>query len=428
MLCVLAACEEETPFLYDAANTGVYIYGEESEINLADNAHKNYVTDTFVISVKLAGYTYDTDQVFVLKTEEHPDYTDYQPIIELADSYVLKADTNAAEVRICVHQPELLNTVYGVNLVLDTEAEASTLQEGAEGLKHTLLIKEHYTQPDGWYSYAWAIGEYSPAKHQHMIRTLLKDHFLVWSTIGDDAATCVDDLRTYYSENPDAEIKTFDYPFLDSKTYAKPASYDETEEEFYGEWSSKLLRLLYETFDLNYKSEVSFLSKTDLAELKSNNKVLAEKAWNDWCTSFEQYMYSYPEGSLLQVPLLDDVDYELGKHPLWDTYPQNLAGEYIGDGSNFGFIIKYYGEYSDAKWEFMLNCLPDDYNKEDLFPVYKRRAYWNGSAYYSMSLKGYPGQEHILVDNNALFVEKLDEYNAAHPSNPLSFTFPIINE
>lgn len=421
---VQMACTKEMPTLFDDVDTGINFDFEKPaeallNIDFVDVNLRGKQDTVVEIPVTLSGYKADEDLKIKIRTETNPDYKDNVLEVELEDYYVIPRDSTGMDIRVKIKKPVTLQVGYAIDLVIDEEK--SEMKWGIDTLcKCTLVVKEEYTKPNGWNNFADYYGEYSAEKHSFIQYTLKSSKFLVWNP--DPSVYNLVLIESLRERNRNNEEIHLSFPIVPANAYTAPKAWNSECELYYGAFSGALYKLLYNAFDIEMVREEEFFSEKTETVLAERNKTLVRESLNAWGDLYANSFWGYNLDGLASPSRFAGYEYEFDRPACWEKYPCRAeSGEYTGDGSSFGFIVDYYGEYSEEKFGFMVACMEVTTPLWELFPVQKTMDFANNIY----GQKVLAGGEEKLQGQNRFFRQKLDEWNSLHPEAPKEFTFPI---
>ncbi len=416
---LLAGCEHQEPPYFDAGANGAYFYnGKDGQqvsdtINFADYASENPSELIDTLHIKLLGYKADRDRKLVLKTRPITGYT--QAVIQLPEVMIPK-DSTAHKVLVRIPRPENTDEVYGICIYLDTEDPDSELGMGIAGYaEYSLFVKEVYRKPSGWdYSYGMYLGEWNPAKHVFMAQVLKNNNYAdpgdpnIWSNAPQYNLRAVDSLRTYQQNNPGANVE-INIPFHPDVRYSKPFYWGELHDRYLGTYSRRTFVTICRSAGINTSNEVASLAAEE-ARLKEMNKLGVKAMMQEYNKIFSWQYAGAGYRSYCWVPMFEDIDYEVIRPGAWSR------------SSTSALLQRYYGEYSEEKYKFMIKTWlkhkgTQDFVLVQMFPV---KFTWGDTDEVGMWDDSINGEEQIK-ECYRVFKAAYDQLTDA------SFTFPEVS-
>jgi len=419
------SCSQEEVDYYDKSYNGIYFnYNDEEELNTTVN-FADYVAEELneveqTVDLNLLGYVSDADRRFVLKTREVDGY----PLATVTvEDNILPAGEHELKCKYKVSKPAELDKTYAVELYFDPIDTYSDLGEGAEGFdKYIVYVTESYSEPSSWsYPAGNYLGEFTSEKYKFMVKlTGLTDFYTYSNWKNSYASQAVDQIRAYNKEHPDAP-STIELPFYydewDPIEYSKPDYWSEDYDLYLGEYTTETFVSLANSFGATTANESSVFPKdaSVLASIKQKSDALnMMKNFNNyysWQMPPSEFKYYFAT-----IQLSADIDYDVVQPTCWNEY--NEWGDYV---LTYSTVAKYYGEYSEDKYKFMIKTWAayttntDEPILAQLFPVYIS---WGESGNI------------VVFDENlggeAAMKECYSVIKAEYDKNPsaYSFTFP----
>ena len=425
LLCLLAivglsACDKQEPDFFSEKNNGIYFDYETAaelttKINFADRILGNPESLPVEVKTKLLGHISQDARKAVLKTRPVEGYPEAQvilPEVEFKDGEYQKY------VSIQVVRPAERETEYAICLYFDT-TEPGALGAGIAGRgEFTIFVQETYTRPTGWDEKDWAVsylGNWTPDKHIFFVNLLQDNNYAAngalydWNKLISYNTQAVEALRRMQQENPDTEI-TIDIPFSTDCNYSKPYYWASEHEKYLGDYSASTFALLAAAVGANTSNEVELLgSEERLADLNRIAVLTMMRNYNMYYSSWTLSTSQFSKNCWF--PMFPNIEYEVVQPDCWTDWG-------IGGGQK---PTKYYGEYSDEKYRFMISawlehCIATD--KEfmlwQLFPLVIDwgvfDSVWDDAA----------GGEETIKECYKVIKAAYD----AAPSGTYSFTFP----
>lgn len=403
----LASCEKSEPPFYDANSNGAYFdYDKEkldTIINFADYILEDPKEITVKIKIKLLGYVEDFDRTLVLKAIAMENYPQAQVT---CPEVVFKAGEYKKEIEIKVGRPETQDTRYGMTLSVDEER--SDIGIGAEGFENfNVYVEDSYQTPAGWeYNAGMFFGEFSAEKHIFIVKVTKDEDYAYnnnpWGVYPDYQLAVIDSIREHNQAHPNEPLNIA-IPFISGgPEYPKPYYWTEKHDKYLGAYSSKSFISLCNSIGADTSNEKELFNGEE-----ENLKGLHKKAIVAMMESFNNY---FSWGMFLdnfrneQIPMMKDMDYDVVT-PIWWTACSSM-------------VTPYYGDYSEAKYKFMiktlLNAKGDKFFLPEMFPIYQDQSGNTGFAWDTL-LGGEAGIKECYKLFYAEWEKNKDQYD---------FTFP----
>ena len=403
----LASCEKSEPPFYDANSNGAYFdYDKEkldTIINFADYILEDPKEITVKIKIKLLGYVEDFDRTLVLKAIAMENYPQAQVT---CPEVVFKAGEYKKEIEIKVGRPETQDTRYGMTLSVDEER--SDIGIGAEGFENfNVYVEDSYQTPAGWeYNAGMFFGEFSAEKHIFIVKVTKDEDYAYnnnpWGVYPDYQLAVIDSIREHNQAHPNEPLNIA-IPFISGgPEYPKPYYWTEKHDKYLGTYSSSSFISLCNSIGADTSNEKELFNgeEENLKGLHKKEIVAMMKSFNNyfnWGMSFDNFRNE-------QIPMLKDMDYDVVT-PIWWTACSSM-------------ITPYYGDYSEAKYKFMiktlLNAKGDKFFLPEMFPIYQD---WNSDTGFAWDtlLGGEAGIKECYKLFYAEWEKNKDQYD---------FTFP----
>lgn len=409
---LLGACSQEEVQVYDAANDGVYFaYDSPSSlstsINFGDYILGNPQSLPVTINLKVMGLKANTDRRVVLKTKP---VEGAGPLRVECPEVVFTPDTIEKTITVQVMRPAERDSDYAAVVYIDSTSQTGL---GVKNyLEYTIYAKESYSKPKNWTKYGMFqmyLGDWSVDKHIFLVNLTKNNNYfsredyyslVKWNVDG------IDSLRTWQKEHPD-ETSTVDLPFVNEQdfVYPKPWYWNDLMTKYLGAYKSGTFAAVCSALGVKSNNEYQTFN-TDENGMRDINKIAVQSMMKQ----YNQYYYDgWRRGSTYKsnyyVPMFADIDYDVVKPAPW--------GDTQGGAAK---VKKYYGEYSDEKYKFMIRVWLQKQGKNfvlnQMFPIMNE---W-GSVSWDSSLGG----ENRMKTCNKLFRE-------AMAGGSYNFTFPTIN-
>lgn len=352
---LLPSCDKQEPDLFSEQNNGIYFdYDNAADfstgINFADRVLGNPSSLPVEIRTKLLGHITEDSRKAVLRSRPVEGYPEAQVILPDVEFTSGEYQKN---IRIEVLRPAERDTEYAICLYFDA-TEPGTIGEGIAGrTEFTLYVRESYTRPAGWGDSDWAVsylGKWSPDKHIFFVNLLQDNNYAAdgamydWAKLMNYNMLAVEELRRLQQQNPD-EAVTIDIPFNSDCTYAKPYYWGTQHDKYLGEYSAATFASLAAAVEANTANEVELLgSEERLTDLNRMAVLTMMRNYNmyysSWALSSSQFQKN------CWYPMLRGIEYEVVQPDCWTSWG-------IGAGQK---PTKYYGEYSDDKYRFMIDA------------------------------------------------------------------------
>lgn len=413
-LLMLGACSHEEIEVYNADNNGVYFnYDSESQltttVNFAEHVLGNPETLPVTLNLKVMGLKADSDRQVILKSRPVEGSGELQvtcPVI------VFTPDTIEKEVTVMIARPEVRDSDYAAVVYIDSQDPQSQIGAGITGYQEYVIhANETYIKPGSWNRWSMLqmyLGDWSPEKHVFLVN-LTKNNLYYnsqnYNAIVNWNVMAVDSLHKWKEAHLDEAVE-IDIPFIAESmfVYGKPWYWGDLQTQYLGEYNSGAFAAICSALNITTKNEYESFVTTE-ENMKSLNK-------NAVRTMMQKYNAFYYDGwrrgssykNYFYVPMFADMTYDLIKPAPWsDTQ------------GGADLIKQYYGEYSPAKYEFMiktwLSHKGSDFVLNQLFPVMNEWGYvhWDSSLGGEASI-----QEINQIMRNAMVGGTYD------------FTFPTI--
>ena len=404
MAVVLTACEDREPDLFDKDSNGAYFDYEyakdfEKTLNFSDYIVGNPDTVTVTLNVKLLGYLMDDARTLAVKTK---DVVGYEPADVAIGEVVFANKEYEKQIEVKVKRPAVEDVMYAVCIYLDGSGDIGTGIDGKNEIN--LFVTESYEKPAMWYSHMDTyLGEWSKEKHIFLAQHTGNDKF--YASLYDsnsemhdfDAilALNVSAVNALLASEPQEEIdvelpilKETDYP-----AYTKPYFWNEYEPVLGMFRASKFCR---------FTTMLGGATTKDIVALFASEaaKEKMEQEAGDFHKDDVLYMLNeYYNYALTGLPISEyknlcwvrmdaTVNYKV-RIPYWWEDPNGLGTADIAK--------KYFGEYSDDKYKFMLVTMlaadgADEFITESILPfvydVERATFAWDNSPFGAKQLAG----------------------------------------
>ena len=363
------ACEKIEPDFFDEDYNGAYFdyqYSADFEktLNFGEYVVGSPQTVPVVLNVKLLGYLSDDARSLSIKKKEVEGYA-------LADIEIPEVTFDKKEyqkdVEIIVKRPEVEDSVFAVCIYLDGEGDLGTGIAGKD--EFTIYVKEVHEKPNVWSGQVQTnLGNWDREKHA-FLANLLQDNYYYNALYNTETSQhkyneIIDmnelAVNTLLATEPTEPI-TVSFPILRADEYAnytKPYFWDDYKEYLGWYNSDKFCRF---THLINAANTVDIIAAYENAtEQMEERKETYHK--EDVLTMLNEY-YTYPKlgytisqyKDLLWIKIQKSVNYTnkgiYMRIPYWWEDPDNLGTAAV--------VKKYFGEYDDKKYQFMLFTMID---------------------------------------------------------------------
>lgn len=361
---VLSACESNEPELFDGDANGAYFDYEyaadfDRTLNFGEHIVGNPDTVTVTLKVKLLGYLMDEARTLSVKTKS---VEGYEPADVTIDKVVFSAKEYEKEIAVKVRRPECEDSVYAVCIYLDGSGDIGT---GIAGKTEVNLYVTHsYEKPAVWYSHIETyLGSWNKAKHIFLANHTGNDRF--YENLYDNSmgmhlfdsilALNVSAVNALLANEPMEPVEV-DLPILketDYPQYKAPYFWSDYEELLGVFRAGKFCRFVSMMGGSNTK-DVAALFAGDAAREEMEAGAADFHKDDVFYMLNEYYKYAqmgYPLSqykSLFWVEIKSSVNYNM-RIPYWWEDPQALGTAAI--------VSKYFGEYKDDKYQFMLKTM-----------------------------------------------------------------------
>ena len=398
------ACEEYEPELFDKGANGAYFDYDyaadfEKELNFGEHIVGNPDTVTVELKIKLLGYLMEEARSLSIKTKSVEGYAMADVII---DDVVFAGKEFEKEIEVKVIRPEFEDSVFAVCIYLDGSGDIGLGKDGKNEVN--LYVTESYEKPDVWYSHMDTyLGEWTKEKHIFLAHHTGNNHF--YSALYDNStgmhifdsilALNVSAVNALLAESPVEPVEVA-FPILKETDY--PAY---TEPYFWKEYEH-LLGIFRANKFCRFTTMLGGSTTKDIAAMYAADAAM--QRMEEEADGFhkddvlymlnEYYNYAlsgYPISeyrNLCWVEMKSNVNYKV-RIPFWWEDPKGLGTATV--------VKKYFGEYKDDKYQFMLKTmLKEDgaanFITESIFPfVYNAEngTYeWDKSPFGTKQLSG----------------------------------------
>ena len=384
MAQVLVACEKYEPDFFDEGANGAYFdYAYASDfdktLNFSDHIVGDPDTVGVTLKVKLLGYLQDEARTLTVKTKA---VEGYEPADVTIDDVVFSNKEYEKNIEVKVKRPETEDVMYAVCIYLDGSGDIGAGINGKEEVN--LYVTESYEMPVVWYSHVQTfLGTWSKEKHIYLAKHTGNNHFyaeLYNESLGQHEydsvlALNVSAVNALLASKPEEAI-VVDLPILsetDYPDYTEPYFWKDYEQYLHLFTASKFCRFTTMLGGSNTR-DVAALFASDEARQKMEEKTndFHKDDVFDMLNAYYEYaQLGYPISTYKERfwVMLRDVTYDV-RIPFWWEDPNGLGTAEI--------VKKYFGEYDDAKYRFMLQTMiaaegSEDFVAASIFPfIYKK--------------------------------------------------------
>lgn len=364
MAVTFTACESNEPELFDKDANGAYFDYEyaadfDRMLNFSDHIVGAPDTVSLTLKVKLLGYLMDERRTLSVKTK---DIEGYLPAEVTVGEAVFAGKEYEKEIEIKVKRPMLEDSLYATCIYLDGSGDIGTGIAGKNEIN--LYVTESYAQPSVWYSHVDTyLGSWSKEKHIFLANHTGNSHF--YSSLYDNNSSMhlfdsilalnVSAVNALLESEPAGETAV-DFPILketDFPNYREPYFWSDYEEYLGVFRAGKFCRFISMLGGSGTKDAAALFASDEAAEEMKANAAGFHK--DDVLYMLNQY-YSYAMTdcpiaeykSLFWVEMKNSVNYKV-RIPYWWEDPNGLGTAEIAK--------KYFGEYKDDKYQFMLKTI-----------------------------------------------------------------------
>lgn len=363
LIFVLAACEKQEPDFFDQEANGAYFDYEyaadfDKTLNFSDHIVGSPDTVSVILRVKLLGYILEENRTLAVKSKN---IEGYEPANVVIDDVIFSNGEYEKDIEIKVLRPKVEDVLYATCIYLDGSGDVGTGISGKEEIN--LYVTESYGMPSVWFSHMDTyLGGWSKEKHIYLAKHVGDNEFYEKLYNDENGQHHFEDIMSLNVSavnalltNEPTEKIVVDLPILkesDYPAYTQPYFWSEYEEYLGIFRASKFCR---------FTTMLGGSNTRDIAELyasEAGKQKMEEEAADfhkdDVLEMLNEY-YHYAEQGIaiaehknLYWVEMQNVAYTM-RIPYWWEDPQELGTAEI--------IKKYFGEYSDAKYEFMLKTM-----------------------------------------------------------------------
>ena len=361
---VLTACESNEPDLFDGDANGAYFdYEYAADFDRTLNFGEYIVgypdTVTVNLKVKLLGYLVDEERTVSVEIK---DVEGYEPADVTIDEVVFAGKEYEKEIAVRVRRPECEDSVYAVCVYLDGSGDIGAGIDGKTEVN--IYVTESYEKPAVWYSHMETyLGTWSKEKHMFLANHTGNNRF--YENLYDSnqgmhlfdyiIALNVSAVNALLASEP-AEPVEVDLPILketDYPDYVQPYFWNGYEELLGAFRANKFCRFVNMLGGSDTR-DVAALFATDAAS-QAMEKEAAGFHKDDVLYMLNVYYNNAMSGTpisefrnLFWVEMKNNVNYTM-RIPFWWEDPQELGTAAV--------VKKYFGEYKDDKYQFMLKTM-----------------------------------------------------------------------
>ena len=357
------ACEKHDPEFFDEGANGAYFDYEtaadfDKTLNFSDYIVGHPDTVSLMLKVKLLGYLMDEERTLGIKINP----IEGLPLANVLIDKVVFADREyEKDVEVKIVRPETENVISGVSIYLDGSGDIGPGINGKEEIQ--LFVTESYGMPVGWTEYLvkTLLGEWSKEKHIYLAKHTGDNYFYEkfydqkgQLSLNNIMAFNVSAVNALLSDEPSEEIEVA-FPIVEDSyypAYTKPYFWSRYENKLGYYNATTLCRLAALLPSAN--TQVLLALCNDDSEKKLENAV--DALHKDMVTEMLEEYYGYAEQGiaiaeykgLCWVEIQNKINYTM-HIPYWWEDPKGLGTAEI--------VKKYFGEYSDEKYQFMLKTM-----------------------------------------------------------------------
>ena len=373
---VLSACDDREPFLYDEDSNGAYFdyeYANEFEkiVNFSDYIIGEPDTVTVTLKVKLLGYLMDDARTLSVKTKAIEDY-------ELADitfdEVVFANKEYEKQIEVKIKRPAEEDIMYAVCIYLDGSGDIGPGIAGKQEID--LFVTESYGMPKTWETEY--LGDWSKEKHIFLAGFTGDDVFYT-KLVDKEGNTRIEEnialnssLVNQFLANEAEMNDAYEFPIIkesDHPTYNEPYFWSLYEDLLGVYRPEKFCHFVYLLGGATTKNVASRFASEDAREKMEQEVDNFHK--DDVFYMLNQY-YDYASmglpiseyRNLCWFKLQNAPNYNV-RNPYWWEDPDALGTAEI--------VKKYFGEYKDEKYQFMLKQMmksdgADNFVAASIFP------------------------------------------------------------
>lgn len=435
---MLASCEHQEPFLFDAQNNGIYFNessaGFQRSVNFADQVLNENCTDTTItVSIRVLGHLTKTDRTFTIQSDTLEGAG--MPQFTFPEKAIIPAGAHEINFPITIKRPAVMDSTFAFRLFLNQIEGESDFGSGTTGQNEfRIYVTESYQKPSTWQYNTKFLGDWSVDKQIFLCRVAgnanLENALNAQATTPKNLSVmAVDSLRNFYATHP-GQTLSFNMPFYykasaydDLVPYSMPSYWGEEQEKWVGPYNAYIFAAVSDEAQINTANENELWNNIDQTHGNSYNK----RAVETMLSIYNSASVNKPEIPVTEefgIPIIEGVNYSF----------QNCIPSSWNKGKDL--LEPYYGSYQNPmlpkgkkKYTFMLNALykaKKDVNPKFclylMFPVVQKTQ--NGEITYVLSDEAFKGTEYATAK------EALSDFNrifrAADVNN--EYGFPAIEE
>lgn len=376
------ACDTIEPDFFDENYNGAYFDYQnasdyETTLNFAEYIVGNPQVKNVALNIKLLGYLTDETRNLSIKTKSVEGYELAKvtiPDVTFGNKEYQK------EIEVIVERPEAEDVTYAVCIYLDGEGDLGTGIAGKN--EYTIYVKESHEKPTIWAGQIPSyFGNWKRETHAFLANLTNNDYYyndfkvneyvLNWAFIENLNILAVNSILAEDSQDHIAvNIPILDPEDLTYNTagYNKPYFWDNYK-EYLGLYSSSRF--------YKFTRLVNNANTENIAQAYENAGEMMEKYKTDFnkedvLRMLNEY-YTYPKLGYtidqykehLWVKVYKNIDYIKNgvylRIPYWWEDPDNLGTAEV--------VKKYFGEYDDKKYQFMLKTMIDHDGADNFNPA-----------------------------------------------------------
>ena len=376
LLCLtlaFTACESKEPELFDASANGAYFdYKNAAEyeqtLNFADHMVGYPDSVTVELKVKLLGYLMDEARTLAVKTKE---VEGYEPAGVKIKDVIFANKEYEKNIEVKVKRPDVEDQTYAICIYLDGSGDIGTGVVGKNEIN--LYVTDTYEALPYWSEFTTYLGGWSKEKQIFLANhkksntfyaNLYKDEMAVYDSL---VALNTSAVNALLAVEP-AEPETFSLPILNASyypEYTEPYFWKDYKEYIGPFRSSKLCKISILLGNANTSNFATLMASEDGLQIMKDEANNFNK--EDVLYMLEEY-YNYAlEGYPLSeykdrcwAQIKNSLTYDV-RIPFWWEDPLSLGTAEI--------VKKYFGEYSDKKYQFILKEIMKKDGAEDFVPA-----------------------------------------------------------
>lgn len=368
---LLSGCIQEDVPTFDKDSDAVYFPENKKDLTKRVNLGNIIPTDDsedtkFIVQIKLMGRMYNQPRkvTFGKRAIEGYDMPEFTiPEVVFQKGEVIK------DIEFVFKKPAELNKEYGVTVFISSVNSEETIGGGV--LDHeevTFYIKESYDKPNNWEPFELKLyfGDWNPTKHRMLLAiTKQQNYALQWNPRAWGVWNTEMFKRIRKKAEAGENIEELNVPVPRDANhnykYGKPYYWTELHDKYLGAYLDGSFTVIAKDLKLNTLNEKELLS-LDEEGMKNLNKKAVKLMMLEYNKFFNR---SNPVNVWKQrcwFPVIKDTDYEV-------VAPASWKGDFASNK-----IKKYYGDYSEAKYKFMIKTWLEKVGEEnffigELFPV-----------------------------------------------------------